>query len=553
LSRTLFWYLFRELAWVFLLAAITLTGIMSFGGLLKPLTRHGLDLLQVIRMVACLMPAMMTYSVPVAALFATTIVYGRLSADNELTACRAAGIGYLTIALPALALGLLVSIGSLLLLFYIVPYYSLAVERVVYANVAKYVANEIQRSHEFRLVRGGTSIFAQQAYVPEQQGSVQTVVLVAPTIVTRQRDPEEEDKRFDIPRTFAMARKAVVRITQNEETSGEMMLEADLEGGILFYRQSGERPQAGVGQTVFGPIPIPSLIGENVKFMNLRRLEQLAADPERSQRVRQTLDDFIAAEQEDVLLRNYRSRLESGRSLVIKAGEEIYEIRGGGSPRYARRQVTVESTPRSQVEVVRKLSDGRVDLAATAQSLTLRAEAQNPIDRVIVHMELRQAQLRIRQDELDKELHVMAASTPLSHELARLRQRKASHYFDSGYLPARRTALLREYTMARNDAIAELHGRAAFAVSCLVLVALGCGIGMTFRSADFVSAFAVCVIPAIISITLVVAGQQMAVELPRNYSAESGNPLTFGLSLIWAGNAVVAILAVGVLKRLHRH
>ena len=40
-----------------------------------------------------------------AALFATTVVYGRLSADNELTACRAGGLSHLTVTLPAFILG----------------------------------------------------------------------------------------------------------------------------------------------------------------------------------------------------------------------------------------------------------------------------------------------------------------------------------------------------------------------------------------------------------------------------------------------------------------
>ena len=43
MGRTLFWYIFRDLVWVFLLASGALAGIMSFGGLLRPLTKYGLD------------------------------------------------------------------------------------------------------------------------------------------------------------------------------------------------------------------------------------------------------------------------------------------------------------------------------------------------------------------------------------------------------------------------------------------------------------------------------------------------------------------------------
>src|SRR5689334_163398 len=109
-SKTLFWYIFKDLFRIFLMASAGLAGIMSFGGLLRPLTEHGLDASQVSKMLMFFMPAMTTYSFPVAALFATTMVYGRLSADNELTACRAGGISYVSLTTPALVLGLLVSL-----------------------------------------------------------------------------------------------------------------------------------------------------------------------------------------------------------------------------------------------------------------------------------------------------------------------------------------------------------------------------------------------------------------------------------------------------------
>src|SRR5207244_6983471 len=94
MSRTLFWYIFWDLLKIFFLTSCALAGIMSFGGLLRPLTEHGLDARQAAKMLSYFLPAMMTYSLPVAALFAATVVYGRLAADNEITAMRAVGIAY---------------------------------------------------------------------------------------------------------------------------------------------------------------------------------------------------------------------------------------------------------------------------------------------------------------------------------------------------------------------------------------------------------------------------------------------------------------------------
>src|SRR5881275_3580249 len=131
ISFTLSRYIFADLLRIFLMASGALAGIMSFGGLLRPLTQQGLDASQVGKLLTYFTPAMTAYSFPIAALFATTMVYGRLSADNELTACRAGGISFLSLTTPALVLGLLVSLISLLFLCFLVPVFTLKVEQVI--------------------------------------------------------------------------------------------------------------------------------------------------------------------------------------------------------------------------------------------------------------------------------------------------------------------------------------------------------------------------------------------------------------------------------------
>src|ERR1043166_3438487 len=150
MSRTIFFFIFKDLLWIFLLASGALAGIMSFGGLLRPLTEHGLNAGQAVRMLSYFLPAMTTYSLPVAALFATPMVYGRLAADNELVACRAAGMSYFSVAMPALVMGLTVALTSLLCLCFLVPVFTLKVERVIYSNLAQLIANQIERTHQIK-------------------------------------------------------------------------------------------------------------------------------------------------------------------------------------------------------------------------------------------------------------------------------------------------------------------------------------------------------------------------------------------------------------------
>jgi hypothetical protein len=75
-------------------------------------------------------------------------------------------------------------------------------------------------------------------------------------------------------------------------------------------------------------------------------------------------------------------------------------------------------------------------------------------------------------------------------------------------------------------------------------------LGMIFRSGNFLTAFAVSFIPALLSITLTIAGQRTAANFP--YRANASNPLMLGLWLIWTGNVVNLIIASCLLLRLHR-
>jgi hypothetical protein len=90
----------------------------------------------------------------------------------------------------------------------------------------------------------------------------------------------------------------------------------------------------------------------------------------------------------------------------------------------------------------------------------------------------------------------------------------------------------------------EIHARASFAVACFILVMIGSALGMMFRAAGTLSAFAVSVVPAFLCIALAATGQHVA-------EADANN-LRLGLGIIWSGNALVGLLAAGLLGALWR-
>ena len=118
---TLHRYIFNEALRVFILATVGLTLMLSLGSIIEPIQKYGIGPQQVIHLIGYSLPITLTFVLPMAALFATTMVYGRFASDNELDACRASGISMLTLVYPGLALAVIVATANLTLSFHVMP------------------------------------------------------------------------------------------------------------------------------------------------------------------------------------------------------------------------------------------------------------------------------------------------------------------------------------------------------------------------------------------------------------------------------------------------
>ncbi len=95
----------------FLLSLSVLTFVMTSGLLFKEATRlaaRGVSVRLVLEFMASILPSTFTLSIPLAALIAALLLFGRLSADSEIAAMQACGVRVLRIiAQPLLIAGLL--------------------------------------------------------------------------------------------------------------------------------------------------------------------------------------------------------------------------------------------------------------------------------------------------------------------------------------------------------------------------------------------------------------------------------------------------------------
>ena len=99
---------------------------------------------QVAGILSYFMPISLTFVLPVAALFAAALAYGRFASDNELDACRASGVSMLTLIYPGFVLALLVAIANLLLSFHVVPCFVHLAEKEIQADAKQILFHNIQ-------------------------------------------------------------------------------------------------------------------------------------------------------------------------------------------------------------------------------------------------------------------------------------------------------------------------------------------------------------------------------------------------------------------------
>src|SRR5215831_9680434 len=111
-----------ELVKVFGLSLMGITGILLMAGIVAEASQQGLTPFQVLEIIPLLVPSTLPYTIPATTLFATCVVYGRLSADNEILAIRSAGVNILRVVWPGVLLGLVVSCATMGLYYRLIPY-----------------------------------------------------------------------------------------------------------------------------------------------------------------------------------------------------------------------------------------------------------------------------------------------------------------------------------------------------------------------------------------------------------------------------------------------
>ena len=147
--RILTRYVLSELLQVFLLALAALTLFMLVVGLVKEAQQQGLGVVQILALVPYVLPEAMRFAVPGTMLFAVASVFGRMSASNEVTALKAAGITPMAMIWPAITLGLVVSFVSVWLNDVAVSWGRDGIRRVVVNSVEEIIYGRLRQQRSY--------------------------------------------------------------------------------------------------------------------------------------------------------------------------------------------------------------------------------------------------------------------------------------------------------------------------------------------------------------------------------------------------------------------
>lgn len=163
-------YIFKSVLFTSLAAVGVLAFVLMLGNavrdLLAPLLTGQIGWGLALQLVLMLFPVVAPFALPMGVLTGVLLTLGRLSADSEVTAMRAAGIGLARIARPIILLGVLGSVAGLYANFEAMPYARVTFERQLAAAIHADPLNFIVPKTYIRDFPGYV------VYVGEKRGSV---------------------------------------------------------------------------------------------------------------------------------------------------------------------------------------------------------------------------------------------------------------------------------------------------------------------------------------------------------------------------------------------
>jgi len=537
-------YIFRDLVKTFVLATALLSVVLGLGVMLRPLRQIGVDPARVPELVLCTLPITLTMVLPIAALLSATLNYGRLAAENEINACRSSGISLQTLIYPALAMGLLVAMLTLLLVFHVIPSYTERFESVIREDAEATIYRHIAK-------KGSLGKFIPGLMVHADRVEPQNHRLLGVAAVKHSRDGIERTfsaRQVDID-VQSRAGGNVVRLKFKDVTvvmdDGSFLDEPR----HVFYAR------------------LPRLLRDSIKFKKPADLRRIRNDMTRFAPVRRLLERF----QDQLMVERYYrwcdSQLAAGTPLVIEVPREgrfeVYAARcflRDDKSDDIRDQSKAILTVRNALPIMVWLFAPDDPPGATPQryyraaagALEVDAQADEPL----VTLQLDDVKAG-RSDDVERMQAVVWRDRHGSSVPQRLVEGSRGLTLEqalaqpiplaqpSAKLTALQRLLVRKCRRLAVEIAMAWQSRLAFGVSCVALVLLGTALGIIFRSGHLLTAFGVSFVPAGLCLITIFTGKHIAEQ-------STAAATLAGTLFLWSGIAAVALANTVIYRVLLR-
>jgi len=542
---TLHKYIFRELLRVFILAVVALTLMLSLGSILQPVQEFGVGPRQVVHLMGYFLPIILTFVLPMAALFACSLVYGRFAGDSELDASRASGISLVRLVYPGLALAIIVAIANLLLSFYVMPVFVHRAEKSLKTDAKKILFRNIQRRRYYELPPDYRYlIYADQADLEKD-------VLLG-VIVTEMKNKEIKD--------IFTAEIAQIIFIPHERFN---------EVKILAYKSSQIGAQSEAGAE-WGSVTVElgSMLSDEIKFKKIDEMRNIEADLMNFYPIARLAGETYAQIIIELLARDINATIVKRKEMSPEKTDDsgrFYELLGmPNSVKFIAGQCSaqdeeLELSGEDEIVVIEYDTDSKqtlrtlicekavLHIEGDRLAPTLTMDIYNPREegseelmmRVIIRGLIPPQAAEVAANEFKTEsgsLRVENLTSDMS-QLLGLRPSKSLRYLQDKLRAEIRYALVRIK--------AEIHTRLAFGAGCIPMILIGIGLGIIKKGGHLLSAFGASCIPAAVLIVCIISGE----NLIKSHGSES----TTGIAVIWAGLAFLLLLVLVIYRQLLKY
>ena len=542
---TLHKYIFRELLRIFILAVVALTLMLSLGSILQPVQEYGIGPRQVIHFMGYFLPITLTFVLPMAALFACSLVYGRFAGDSELDACRASGISLIRLVYPGLALAIMVTIANLLLSFYVMPVFVQRAEISLKSDATKILFRNIQRRRYYELPPDNRYlIYADQANLQNDT--------LSGVIVTEMRNNEIKD--------IFTAESAKIKFNPHERFN-EMQ--------ILAYKsnQMGAESEAGAEWGSL-TVELGSMISDEIKFKKIDEMRDIEADLMNFYPIEKLARDTYAQIIIELLAQDINTGISKRNKTPPENADDadgFYELLGMPNSvkflagKCSAQDEEIELSGQDEVVVIEYNTDSKETLRTLiCEKALLHIEGDKlaPTLTLDIYNPRKEGSEELMMRYIIRGLLPPQATEVIANEIktesGSLRVEKMTSDLSQllGFRPSKslrilRSKLKREIRNALERIRAEIHTRLVFGMGCIPMILIGIGLGIIKKGGHLLSAFGASCIPAAVLIVCIMSG--------KNLIKSQGPESITGVALMWAGLAFLLLLVLVIYRHLLKH